>query len=163
MSTWIRRHADPDELLTVIIAVAWLWAGWSTWHDLIGHPRDAPHLRIAGHVRAVLWWASAAAALVGLRLPRTCGARKWSAAALGLMPTVRLGSYTASWAASWSFVDPLIPNDVMVGDPNAWGSLWIYVLLDVLVAARILAPWSWSYLDAMSTRRGRMEVPRRDR
>ena len=154
---WIRRHLDPDEILTLIIAGAWIYAGVSTWHDLIGHPRDAPHLRIPGQIRASMWIGTAVLSLVALRLSRVCGLRRFSAIALGLTPTVRLASYLFSWVASWPIVDAVLDDRAIVGDPRAWGSLWIYVALDALVLARVLAPWSWRYLDEIPTRRGRME------
>lgn len=157
MTTWIRKHVDPDELLTILVCAGWMWAGASTWADLIGKPRDAPHLRIPGEVRAVVWWVTAAAPLLTLRLSRTCALRRSALVGLLIMPTVRLTSYVFSWVASWELVDGFIPDRWIIGDSHAWGSLWIYMVLDVLVVCTILAPWSWVYLDRSPRRAARLE------
>ena len=68
------------------------------------------------------------------------------------MFNLRLGSYLASWMASWEWIDRFLPDDIMQGDPRALGSMWIYV---ALVLCLMLAPWSWSYLDKKPMRGGR--------
>lgn len=165
MIRWIRSHADPDECLAILLAGICLWAGWATWNDIIGKPKDAPHLRIHGEVRAFMWWGCAFVSLAALRLPRTCRTRRWAHGFLGVgfMINLRLGSYLASWVASWGWIDNVLPDDIMQGDPRAVGSMWIYVGLDVLVMCLMLAPWSWSYLDKKPMRGGRLEKKERAR
>lgn len=159
MIAWLRRHADPDECLVIIIAIGCVWAGWATWHDILGKPRDAPHLRIPGTWRSFIWWGCALVGLVALRFPRGCWARRWAHSFLGIgfMISFRLGSYLASWVCSWDWVDALIPDETIKGDPLAWGSMWLYYIGEVAVLCLMLAPWSWDYLNAAHGRRGRLQ------
>lgn len=122
-----------QSLCLALIAVVWMWAGLSTWSDLIGKPRDAPFLWIPGHFRSIVfWWLPAMFALAMSR----CGRHVPLAFAfLSLGPGVRFGSYMVSWMASWSWIDPLIPDDDMKGDPHAWGSAWIYLFALIALAA----------------------------
>lgn len=142
----LTKRLDPDEIVTLVVAGLWMWAGWSTWNDLTGKPKNAPHLMIPGEWRSILWWATAVFAVWGLRLPRRCKLRRFSIAFLALMPSVRLFSYTASWVFSWEIIDRLIPDTVLSGDQNAWASIWVYLALDFMVLLLAKSPWSWGYL-----------------
>lgn len=162
MIQWIRRHADPDECLVILLAILCVWAGWSTWNDLGGRPKDAPHLRIPGEARAFMWWGCAALGLLALRMRRGCWVRRWahSFMGMGFMVSLRLVSYTTSWVLSWEWVDRFIPDKLVEGDPHAWGSIWLYLWAEVGLIALMFAPYDWSYLNQQTHRPGRLERPR---
>lgn len=159
MIRWISRRVDPDELMTIIFSMVCFWRCSAAWCDLVGKPTDAPHLHIPPHWRAVLWFACGAIGLLALRVPRRCKLREWalSPSGMGAMFTFVLSSYLASWFVSWPFIDPLIDDDIFVGDPHAWGSMPYYLLGVLWCLAVQLAPRDWSYLYRTTRRPGRLE------
>lgn len=158
----IRRRLDPDEALTLVYAFVCVWRGVAAWSDLVGKPRDAPHLHIPPHWRALLWFGCAAVGVVALRFRRGSGFRSWALSPMGIggMFTFVLGSYLSSWLVSWRPVDILVDDSVLQGDPHAWGSIPYYMLGVLVSVCLILCPWDWTYLDRPSPRPGRLEKKR---
>lgn len=159
MIGWIRRHADPDELLVIIYAAVCLWRAAATWQDLVGKPRDAPHLQIAPHDRAWMWVACALVGTVGLLVPRGSRFRFWAHSPMGagFMFSFVLASYTASWVTSWPIVDAILDDEIIKGDPHAWGSMPYYLLGLGWAIVLMLAPWDWTFLDRRTPRPGRLQ------
>lgn len=145
----LRRHfyrVGPSGALLLALGFLWVWAGVATWNDLIGRPRDAPHLMFDGHIRSAIWIGTGLLAIYA-HLVRS-NLRALANGLLFIMPTVRLVSYAFSWVISFELVDGFVPDRVLEGDPNAYGSMWIYLAIDLLVLCSMWAPRTWEALRA---------------
>jgi len=164
MFNWVRRRVDPDELMAIVLIGVCAWRAVAAWNDLVGKPRDAPHLHLDPHFRAILWMVCALISLIGLRIPRGSKLRFWAHSPMGagLMFSFVLASYTASWVVSWPAVDWVFDDELIKGDPNAWGSMPYYFLGMMWALAITVAPWDWNYLrrSRSTWRPGRLEKKR---
>lgn len=126
------------------MGILWSWCGISVWNDFGARLNDAPHLLIPGELRWVVWLFTGGLAIYahnkGWKL------RRLATPLLFLMPTVRFCSYVTSWLLSTEILDFAVPDYILEGDPRAWGNVWLYPVLDLLVLCALWAPRRWSAL-----------------
>lgn len=135
----------PRGCVLFLAGIDWFFEGLGVFNHLDGTILDAPHIHyMPNSLRAMLWITTGLVCIV-LAFRREYG--HIGAALLWLMPLVRVVSYLTAWVASWTWVDPIIPDADLPGDPRGW--YYVVVSMRGLLIALFAtwAPIAWNRSD----------------